>query len=77
MKIIFRDKETGGDESPLIYRATGLEAYLIDPKEVQKLAPILKTSDIEVKLHYRENYCSVFDDKKEIVMVLLKINLPY
>jgi hypothetical protein len=39
-------------KSPLIYRATGLEAYLIDPKEVQKLAPILKTSDIEVKLHY-------------------------
>ena len=53
-------------KSPLIYRATGLEAYLIDPKEVQKLAPILKTSDIEVKLHYHDNYCPVFDDKKEI-----------
>ena len=31
--------------------ATGLEAYLIDPKEVQKLAPILKTSDIEAALY--------------------------
>jgi hypothetical protein len=47
-------------KSPLIYRATGLEAYLIDPKEVQKLAPILKTSDIEV----RNSLKIIFRDKE-------------